>query len=172
MYYGIFQSVLSVFGYILGWVGWDQWRDGREGRRSNAKVCLPRSVNFLSFKLVIIASGFPFAWNCDRLLPSVCCLSIHIEEELHGVLLSTKAWKVAEDTVSVRNKILSTNLSRWGDAKSKAKVKKKFPENFGALYPGKNGPLGERILKVQHAFPHSKNQWLWSNNKCTAWFKR
>ena len=34
---------------------------------------------------MIIASGFPFAWNCDRLLPSVCCLSIHIEEELHGI---------------------------------------------------------------------------------------
>ena len=68
--------------------------------------------------------------------------------ETATVLLSTKACKVAEDTVSVRNKILSTNLSRWGDAKSKAKVKKKFPENFGAFYPSENGALGERLLNV------------------------
>ena len=77
-------------------------------------------------------------------------------------LLSTKAWKVAEDTVSVRNKILSTNLSRWGDAKSKAKVKKKFPENFGALYPGEIGPLGERLLKV--TFQCYEQVWWCSGN--------
>ena len=39
-------------------------------------------------------------------------------------------------------------LSSWGDFKSKAKVKTKFPENFGALYPSENGPLGERLLNV------------------------
>ena len=37
-------------------------------------------------------------------------------------------------------------LSTRGDSKSKAKVKIKFPENFGAFYPSENGPLGERLL--------------------------
>ena len=43
-------------------------------------------------------------------------------------------------------------LSNWGDSKSKGKVKKKFPENFGAFYPSENGPLGERLLNVTMHF--------------------
>ena len=64
------------------------------------------------------------------------------------VLLSTKLRKVAKVTDSDRKNLFPIFLSIWGDFKSKAKVKTKFPENFGALYPSENGPLGERLLNV------------------------
>ena len=64
------------------------------------------------------------------------------------VLLSTKLRKVTKVTDSDRKNLFPIFLSSWGDFKSKAKVKTKFPENFGALYPSENGPLGERLLNV------------------------
>ena len=68
------------------------------------------------------------------------------------VLLSTKLGKVTKVTDSVRRNFFPIFLSTWGDSKSKGKVKKKFPENFGAFYPSENGPLGERLLNVTMHF--------------------
>ena len=64
------------------------------------------------------------------------------------VLLSTKLRKATKVTTSVRRNPFLIFLSSWGDFKSKAKVKPKFPEIFGAFYPSENGPLGERLLNV------------------------
>ena len=69
-----------------------------------------------------------------------------------GVLLSTKLGKVTKVTDSVRRNLSPFFLSSWGDSKSKAKVKNKFPENFGAFYPSENGPLGERLQNVTMHF--------------------
>ena len=147
-----------------------------DGNNRWCKKIPPLRFSWQQCSLFISSEGRPLMKSCSKIANFKLITQVDSDSwsdcSNSSVPNKLKEGKVAEDTVSVRNKILSTNLSRWGDAKSKAKVKKKFPENFGALYPGKNGPLGERILKVQHAFPHSKNQWLWSNNKCTAWFKR
>ena len=68
------------------------------------------------------------------------------------VLLSTKLRKVTKVTDSVRKNLFPIFLSSWGDFKSKAKVKTKFPENFGAFYPSENVPLGERLLNITMHF--------------------
>ena len=68
------------------------------------------------------------------------------------LLLSRKLRKVTKVTDSVWRNFFPIFLSTWGDSKSKGKVKKKFPENFGAFYPSENGPLGERLLNVTMHF--------------------
>ena len=93
----------------------------------------------------------------DHHVTSLLLLSCHT-----GVLLSKKLRKVTKVTDSVWRNLFPIFLSSWGDFKSKAKVKTKFPENFGAFYPSENGPLGERLLNV--TIQYNEQVWWCSGN--------